>query len=146
MTASLSRWFLLLLVLLLSACTNIAPFSQVAYEKAVALKVDALALMDKATEPYEAHQTEVAELHHQMEIAYEYAKGRPQNEESTAQWALLMDPTRNLLGGFITRWKAQGRLSRLMIDEAKRQIGAAFDTIIQLESGKRKAGGVQQGG
>ncbi len=146
--SSISVLPLLLAALLLAACTTISPFSQAAFDRAVALKVDALALVDKATEPYAEHRTEVADLRRQLDVAYEYAKGRPRNEESTAQWALLRDPNRNLLGGFLKRWEEKGRLSRALVDEAKGPIGDAFDTIIQLESGKRKAGGVaaQQGG
>lgn len=132
---------LLLAVLWLAACgTTAALFSQTAYEQAVGIKVDALALMDKAVEPYSNHQADVAELRHRMDAAYEYAKGRPKNGESTAQWALLRDPNRNLLGGFLKRWEEKGRLSAVFINEAKKPITDALDSVIELESGKRKSG------
>lgn len=44
------------LLLILTACASITPFSQRAYEQAVSLKVESLALMDKATLPYDHHQ------------------------------------------------------------------------------------------
>ncbi len=69
--------------------------------------------------------------------AYEYAKGRPNNEESTRQWALMRDPEENLLAGFLKRWEEQGSMPQPFVAEAKDIISDAFDTIIELESGKR---------
>ena len=98
--------FLLLIVLFgLTACRYISPYSQFAYQQATSLKVEALALMDKATEPYENHKKEVEELQTKIEKVYEYIKGQPKNELSARQWEILKDPERNLLGGFLKRWK-----------------------------------------
>lgn len=115
---------------------SIAPFSEHAYERAVALKVDALTLMAEADEPFDAHRTEVEGLRAEVEKAYEFARGRPKNEISTRQWEFLKDPDRNLLGGFLRRWEEQGRLSPVFVTEAQRLIADAFDTVIGLESGK----------
>jgi len=58
-------WFpgllpLFLYIFILNGCASlISPFNQTAYEYATSLKVEALALMDKATEPYTNHQEEV---------------------------------------------------------------------------------------
>ena len=132
-----------ILLLVLSACSYIAPYSQVAYQQAISLKVDALDLMDKATEPYASHADEVQRLQIEMRKAYEYARGRPNNELSARQWQLLMDPDRHLLGGFLKRWKEQSTLSEPFIREAKGVISDAFDTISGLESGKIKATDIQ---
>lgn len=127
-------------VVLLLGCVGctptIAPFSERAYEQAVSLKVDALAVMGEATDPYDVHRDEVAALRSEVEKAYEFAHGRPKNDLSARQWALLKDPDRNLLGGFLARWEAQGSLAPVFVTEAQRLVAQAFDTIIGLESGK----------
>lgn len=116
----------------------ISSFDQVAYEKATSLKVEALALMDKASESYSEHQKNANEVLLEAEKAYEYAKGQPKNEISAKQWEKLIDPQKNLLGGFLKRWKEKGNLSEAFIREAKGLITEAFDLIIGLESGKIK--------
>lgn len=122
----------------LYACSYISPYSHFAYQQATSLKVEALTLMDKATEPYEKSKEGIEELETKIEKAYEYAKGRPKNELSTKQWETLKDPNRNLLGGFIRRWKEKSSLSNVFIEEAKGLVADAFDTISGLESGKIK--------
>ncbi len=99
--------------------------------------------MGKATEPYAEHEQEAQALQLEVEKAYEFARGRPNNEISTKQWEILMDPGRNLLGGFLKRWKEESTLSAAFIVRAKDLVGDAFDTIIGLESGKIKPNDVQ---
>jgi hypothetical protein len=124
------------LALSLPSCASISPFNPVAYEQAVSLKVDALALMTKAREPFRGHRPEVEALASRVEKAYEFARGLPDNEIATAQWALLKDPERRLLGGFLRRWEKDSTLSETFIVEAKALVADAFDTIIGLESGR----------
>ena len=130
----------LCIILYFTGCgSGIALFNETAYQQATSLKVDALAMMDKATAPFEQNKSEVHALLAEVEKAYEYAKGRPKNEISTRQWAILKAPNRNLLGGFFKRWEDKSTLSRTFIDEAKQGlIAEAFDLIISLESGKIK--------
>lgn len=129
---------LVLVLLCFHACSYISPYSHFAYQQATSLKAEALALMDKATEPYANHEEQISELETELEFAYEYAKGRPKNELSTKQWQILKDPNRNLLGGFIKRWKEESTLSSEFIREARGIVADAFDTISGLESGKIK--------
>ncbi len=135
-TAS-ARTIVLLVVLFLTGCApTISPYSPTAYELATSLKVESLALMAKATEPYERHAAEVDALRLQLAKAHEFARGRPRNEESTRQWAILLDPERNLLGGFLARWQESSTLSPAFVEQAQQLVADAFDTIIGLESGK----------
>jgi hypothetical protein len=122
----------------LAGCYTIAPFSQKAYEQSTSLKVEALATMDKASEPYANQKQLVDALKLNVEKAYEYAKGRPQNEETTKQWLIIKDPSRHSLGGFLKRWEDKSTLDKTFIQEAKGVVSDGFDTIIELESGKRK--------
>lgn len=128
-----------LLAIAFGACApSIAPFSSIAFEQATSLKVEALALMTKATDSVAKHKEEIETLRTNLDKAHEFAKNRPKNEYSTQQWATLKNPEANLLGGFLKRWEQQSTMSRVFVDEAKRLVSDAFDEIIGLESGKRK--------
>src|SRR5213594_1993251 len=126
---------LLLAPLLANCSSHISQFSPVAYEQATSLKVDALFLMGKATEPYAKHQEEASALTLRVAKAYEFAKGRPKNEISAQQWAILADSSRGLLGEFLVKWKQDSTLSTTFVSEVRRQVAKAFDTIIGLGSG-----------
>jgi hypothetical protein len=122
--------------IVLSSCSSVSVFSPEAYQQAVNLKVESLDLMSFATLPYPEFEEEVAFLNTGLDKAYEYAKGRPNNEFSTQQWEILIDPDGNLLGGFLKRWKEEDTLSSMFVTEMQGLVGDAFDTIIGLESGK----------
>ena len=94
--------------------------------------------MDKATEPFANHQKDVDALMMKVDKAYEYAKGRPNNSDSTKQWAIIKDPSRNSLGGFLKRWEEKSTLSKTFITEAKGLVSDGFNTVIGLEGGKLK--------
>jgi len=115
---------------------TISTFNARAYEQATSLKVEARALMDNATEPYADHVDAVRQLKMDLRKARAFARGRPNNEISARQWSLLIDPERNLLGGFLNDWKKRSSLPAAFVKEKKAQVSEAFDTIIELESGK----------
>lgn len=122
--------------IILSSCSSVSVFSPEAYQQAVNLKVESLDLMSFATLPYPDFEEEVAFLNTELDKAYEYAKGRPNNEISTRQWEILINPDGNLLGGFLKRWEEEVTLSAMFVTEMQGMVGDAFDTIIGLESGK----------
>jgi hypothetical protein len=142
----LKSFLLLLFFLLLNFqyCTPVSTFSETAYTQAVQLKVETLDLMSKAIDGYSNHTGEVDSLKQKLLFAYEYAKGRPNNEISTKQWEIMIDPDRNLIGGFLKIWKQDLILSPVFVSEAKGVIGDAFDTIIGLESGKIKPSDLEE--
>jgi hypothetical protein len=129
----------LLACLLISACSTIATFDQVAYDKATGAKAEALALMDKAIDSYSAHLKEIEAVSLTIDKAYEYDRGRALNTITVQQWQILRDPNRNLFGGFLRRWRDKGSLKPDYIAEKKPDIAEAFDQITGLEIGKRKA-------
>lgn len=127
------------ILLLLAACSNLSAFySQHAYQQAVTLKVESLRLMEHATKPYKKYAKQVSLLQKKLQIAYQYALGRPNNETTARMWKILISPDHNLLGGFLARWKEKGTLSKVFIKENKKIIAEAFNDIIELESGKIK--------
>ena len=125
-------------VLAVLSCSVTSPFNERAYDIATTAKVDALAVVTSATEPYATHASEVHALKLEIDKAYEFAKGRPHNEEATQQWAIIRDPQRNSLGGLLRRWQERGTLDGAFVDEAQALIADGFDTVIELESGKRR--------
>ena len=127
------------IIIYLSQCGGlIARFDPIALENAKTLKNEALDLMEKANQHYEQHQQEINELVTKLELEYQYSKEKPKNTLSSKQWEILKDPEKKLLGGFIKHWQEKNQLSSDYIEEAKKVIADAFDTIIDLESGKRK--------
>ena len=123
---------------LCAACVEISPFDQTAYEHATALKAEALETMDLADENYAGHIGEVRHVRLELDENYEYAKGRPHNELSTMQWAILRDPKGHSLGGFLSRWRDQKKLNPYFVAQSEKIIADGFDMVIGLESGKIK--------
>jgi hypothetical protein len=132
--------FLILFILVLSACTGprIALYNETAYSNAVSLKVESLALMGKATDSISAHVQEISTLETNIEKAYQYVRWLPRNELTVAQWEILKDPNRDLLGGFLKKWENEKVLHVVFIKEKEKQISDAFDEILKLETGKNK--------
>ncbi len=126
------------LFLMIAGCATIAQYSQTAYEQATSLKAEALILMDKATEQFSLHKDEVQKVRLDMDKAYEYAKGRPNNELSTKQWEIVRDPERHSLGGFLKQWETKGVLGQTFTSEMKNEVADHLDKISGLESGKAK--------
>lgn len=126
----------LTLSLTLWSCTSISVFSPEAYKQAIDLKVESVNLMSNATMPYAEFVEDVAYFETKLTKAYEFSKGRPDNEISTRQWEILINPDGNLLGGFLKRWEEEETLSQMFVTEMQMLVSDAFDTIIGLESGK----------
>jgi hypothetical protein len=116
----------------------ISTFDQAAYSQVTSLKVDALYLMDKSTEDYVSHEVEITALQLKISKAIEYDKHRPHNTITNKMWDILSDPDGHLLGGFIVKWKKEGKENQTYITEKKKQIGESFDQIAELESKKIK--------
>jgi hypothetical protein len=127
------------LTLLLVGCSPLmSPFDQVAYQQVTSIKVDALALMDEATEDYALHSKEAKELQNRIDKAIEYDKHRAHNELTNQMWAIMNDPQKNLFGGFLVKWKTELKCGAVYILEKKKQVAKSFDQIAELESKKIK--------
>lgn len=128
----------LVILLVITACTSTAIFNQRAYEQNISIKVESIALMNKADQPYSNFIEEIEKLKLDIEKAYEYAKGLPNNDETVAQWEIIKDPERNSIIGFLKRWEEENTLNRAFIDNSIKLISEHLDQVIELESGKRK--------
>ena len=118
---------------------TIALYDQYAYIQAISVKVDALNLIDLATEDYQSHQKEITALNTEIQKVYEYDIRRSKDSLTVKQWDILKNPSGHLLGSFFSHWKNSGKLSSTYIDDKKTIICAAFDQIIKLEVHKNKA-------
>ncbi|MBD3334090.1 MAG: hypothetical protein GF355_01075 [Candidatus Eisenbacteria bacterium] len=130
---------LVLLAGFLPACTPKVPlYNERAYHYAIALKVESMALMGRAAEPFERYEERATKLELRLQEAYEYARGRPHNEIAAMQWEILIDPEGHLIGGFLRKWETDTTLSKRFLQEMKLQVAEAFDTISGLENGRIK--------
>lgn len=136
-------WRLLLVglaALAISACEPlISPYSAEAYSNATSLKARSLAIVAKSGEPFPTHEEEVEQLLVDVDAAYEFARGNPKNGIAAQQWALLRDPGGGLLGGYMRKWQAEGRINDFVRTESQRTISKAFDYIICLEINKSRS-------
>lgn len=125
-------------VLIISCKNGIALFDQYAYTQTTSIKVDALNVMELATDNFSNHKKEVGEIKTQMQKAYEYEKNRQKNNITVLMWEEMMKPSGKLFGGFITFWESHNTVSPKFIEDEKKLIGDAFDQIAQLEIKKNK--------
>lgn len=130
-------WWIAAVLVAASGCGgSVSLYDATAYKQATDLKAEALTLVEQADGPVDEYRADVAALRLNLRKALEYERGRAENQITTRMWEILVDPDRNLLGGFLRRWEESGRLGSAFIDEAAGQIGAAFDQIIALEAEK----------
>ncbi len=118
-------------------CQTISTYDQAAYEHATSAKVDTLELMSKADSAYSSHRDEIADLHRELDKAFEYDNGRVLNHYTIESWNVLRAPD-GILNRFLVRWKDAGTLSPAFIADKKEHVAREFDDIIKLESGKIK--------
>lgn len=127
----------LILLLLFAVGCSVSPFRQQSVDVAESLRDQSSALMAKAVEPFEGHSDSVAALRERLQDALRAENAREGNSESVAQWGLLAAPDGALLGGFLSRWEAQGTLGQLFINAKRIQVVTAFNIIIETERAKR---------
>lgn len=127
-----------LILMSIAGCSSMSTFDQQAYSQTVSLKIDALKVMDLATNDYALHQEKAELIKTQLLKCHEYAKHRPKNTITTEMWQVLLDENGHLLGGFLVRWEKDKVLGKTFIVESKKLIGNAFDKIAELESKKIK--------
>ncbi len=130
--------FPLIVVLIHTGCYSISKFDQYAYSQTTTIKVDALNIMGYATDSFSIHQFDIQKVQTEIDKIYEYEKNRPKNIISEKMWTVLKDSSGHLFGGFIARWKKEGKLDETFIKESQSIIATSFDQISQLESGKIK--------
>lgn len=122
--------------LILISCTPIAKYDSFAYKYLIELKIDCINLVTKSYTQYNENYEQIENLRKRIYFLYEYSKGRPNNEISTRQIEILMDPNRNSFEGFLKLWKDKTVLTDTFIINFSKILEESFDTIIALESGK----------
>lgn len=127
---------ILFFVGLFGCASTIATYDHYAYVQTTDLKVEALALMDKAVDSAIKYLPAIEGIEMKLNKAYEYEKGRPKNEITSNMWELLKNPDKHLLGGVLKRWRDEKQLSAGFIENEKKIISDAFDIISGLESKK----------
>ncbi len=129
---------ILLGVIAVVGCATVASKDSVSLQNAIDLKVESLALVEKAVDPPEMHSTQIDDLRLKLLKALEYEKTRGElNAVSIEQWKILIDPNGHLLGGFLQKWETDGiGRSPAFLNGVKQTITQAFDHIIKLESQK----------
>ena len=134
-------FILMLITAFLSSCSILktAPYDQYSFQKTIEIKIDANQLIEKAENSYQDNIKEIEELQNEITKIVEYEKYKPNNEITYKMWLLLSDKNKNLLAGFLKRWKEKDKLSPFFITEAKGQITEALNLLLEYESKKEPA-------
>ena len=120
--------------------SKMAPYDAIAHERAKTIKTAAEELIGMATEDYSTHEPRVGEFQTMVDRQIELEVGRGEkNQKTVSMWNLLMNPNEKLMGGFLKRWKEQGKLSQTFVDEIRPLVARNIDKILNLES--KKSGG-----
>ncbi|HJQ85788.1 MAG TPA: hypothetical protein VKA21_16995 [Candidatus Binatia bacterium] len=136
--SSPSRSLVVVAFLVATGCALITGYDPTSYKNATDLKVESLALIDKAGDPASQHTAAIEQVRTRLLQAYEYEKGKKTNNETARQWAIMVAPDRNLMGGFMEKWLREGPQSAAFRSGMKSNVEQGFDTIIDLEEHKVK--------
>lgn len=132
---------LLSTLFLFSSCiaNRMVPFDAQAFNMGKEIKTEALNLMGLAGQDYSASASKVSAFQTKVtdQIAYEESRGE-KNKTTVDMWKLLMKPDGNLLGGFLSKWKSEGKLNPVLVSQFKNEITKNLDKIIDLENKKSK--------
>ncbi len=136
--------YLLLLIIAsafsFSSCKTIAYYDDGSFVKTAELKAKTLVLIGHSNEEYKDYRTQIDDIMILAETLYAMQKARQLNFLTVKQWDIMMKGTgvdkKSILPEFFNMWKRKGKLNDFFIDEAKEQIGAAFDEILKLEDQK----------
>ncbi len=123
-----------------SSCKTIAYYDDGTFVKTAELKAKSLVLISHANEEFKDYRTQVDDIMVMAETIYAMQKARELNYLTVKQWDIMMKGTgvgsKSILPEFFNMWKKKGKLNDFFIDEARDQVGAAFDEILKLEDKK----------
>lgn len=123
-----------------TSCKTIAYYDNNSFVKTAELKAKTLVLIGHANEEYKDYRNQIDDIMIMAETLYAMQKARQLNFLTVKQWDILMKGTgvakKSILPEFFNMWKRKGKLNDFFIDEAKEQIGEAFDEILKLEEQK----------
>lgn len=134
-------WFLLFAIVQnFTGCKTVAYYDDATFVKTAELKAKTLVLIGHANEDFKDYRTKVDDIMVMAETIYAMQKARQLNYLTVKQWDILMKGSgigkKSILPEFFNMWKRKGKLNDFFIDEAKDQIGEAFDQILKLEDEK----------
>lgn len=130
------RWMGPALLFLLTGC-NTPTFDPAAYQTAVQLKYETLALIDKSGQKYSAHQAEAEILMSKYQAAEAVAARTETNKPLAEAWKIISAPNTGSAGEYFATWKQRGTMRPAIRAEKKIQIGRQFDYVVCLEAAKQ---------
>ncbi len=126
------------LIALIAGCyPKMSAYDARSYNETMAIRDHVSVLMNKATENYSLHEMEVLEVKKEIEMMYAYEKTKTNNEYTVQQWDIVKAPKGSLYS-FFDEWKQKKTLSPFYVSEMSGIIRKIFDTLLELESKKRK--------
>ncbi len=120
---------------LITGC--VPPYDPAALAEAKQLKEVSLALLEKAVEPFTAHEPAVTALRARLDTALENNTAKKGNVELTDAWRELLDRESGNLGAILVFWETDGTLGAHYIKSASLLVEKSFDEIIRQEEARK---------
>jgi hypothetical protein len=128
--------FYCICILLLSACAPV--YSPYIYDQTAELKIQSLAIINKATESFEKNKLKIELLKSDLESIQLQEQMRKHNNIKVKQWNLLLDPKGYLLYGTLNKWQRDTTMTEEFINLQRKLLGEAFDLIQETEKQRLK--------
>lgn len=123
-----------------SCSTKMSPRDDYSLEETESIKIETVELMKRAGKDYSTMSEPVNALKSRINNLMDYERDKGEMNTKTVQmWELLMNPDQNLVGGFLNRWKNEGKLNGVFMKEAIGVVSKNFDKITKLERKKKKS-------
>lgn len=124
------------MVIAICSCSGLH-YSSEAYIRDSTIEMKALRLVEKTSESYTSHATEVEELKTDINNALAAEKRRKANQATIKMWEAVQTDKGNLYNLF-ELWKTNGQLSPAISADIRKQVERLLGTITELEDHKIK--------
>ncbi|MGB5944064.1 MAG: hypothetical protein WBG71_14365 [Leeuwenhoekiella sp.] len=125
----------LLLIVLLVGC-KAAIYDQYTYTQTLAIKADAISLIEVANQPFEDHALDAAELKNSIKAMVTYEEAKSNNPITVQMWKYMDE--KSSINDFLELWKETETLSDALLPEYKAQVQTIFDLMADYENRKTR--------
>lgn len=132
---AITHGFVFCLFFLISCAPVYSPYI---YDQTAELKMQSLAIMNKANEPYSRYESRIDLLKVDLESLFQQEKMRRHNAVKIKQWDLLLAPDGYLLNGSFSKWQRDTVMSEEFISLQRKLVGEAFDLMQETEKQRYK--------
>lgn len=118
---------------------GMVPRDEYSLEQNDIIRADAINVIKRGASNYSDMSSQIEELKGKVNALTEYEREKGEkNMKTVKMWETMMDPNQALLGGFLNKWKTEGKLNNTFVREMLGVVDDNFKKIIKLEKKKKK--------